>query len=1273
MSSEYGWNQAGESVPHSTGIVRLEVTIFPSIVPLRERIRQHYAFQFNSFTIGQVISNEIQNLETISSSDGSEIGISFKKINNSLHTICGIVAIGSTIAGSEDTFFPGLTPSKNPTYTDRVKGQFYIDETGDRLYYPNEAAKKAHQTFVANGSLFSPSFNTLEEVAIFAQLDDQTSDPAKYKFYSSIISSPATILLPESDDKTKESKSKSTLNSSSKFEASDSNYIPGDPNGPSLGQALNDSNLIEGDSLANSSGKLLTTLPGQVPSAQQAQLVQSFKGYVGVTNVYVGNLITAMRQADIELRTENDGINFSGTFNDANIRSYRSFPPGIHASFIKALPIFPGEDFTIKFRRLSPNNPIAVVEDEISGPVRWKMQKQYRFIDTGSFHLSDNGVITANFGVCPLTFNKEGGSVFWNSRRTVPEQAGNYYLANQPYVAIEIDAGIENRYFLLIPEKGNVIMLEVTSDFEISQVVDEDGNLSKVIVGNRIPHSRVIHNFNITGSSLLKLDSFAVHFQHYRGMLEVTFDPIDVKQVVTRHRFGNDLPALLLNIKRYLFLDDPIIKDKINPEKIPIKLSGAVQVHMGHVKMAFNFSPITYPENATLNISYPVGITNLKGNKEAVNILLRASGSFSENEKSRSSSRSSGLIKNEFGTIPGQSSPYYMQFASSINEIINGKSYSANQSDFSEMQKMSITGPSSSSDPAWSSSYGTYGKQSNISASFRLTDTKEFVNRVHPYIVLSSGDMTLKGSSGSWTLKGATRPICQGFSVFVPEGAKSAWNGISADVTNNVLEFSDNWDRSDRTFLSHTGTLKFYLNKSDALPILENITAVQTEKGSLLKGVRKATSSNSNNVAQMGEYAGDQTAFLASLQDKYFYFEVRAWRDPLKTKSNNVGATGSLFNNPSTNSNSFFATYKNKVPDSENTLMFVGLCRKSSYNIMDSHIEMTCKLEDYWSILDSLSWLNPPFYDAMRDYDAVMDVMQRAGFFYERSNRDPAFLINKFVTTPSDSDYHEIAYDGSKVLANDYVLPGSYNTLNQPLFRPTSGTGKYSETLKRFAEISGKVIYFDRRGIMHFDIPPDELEIMQITGSSSNKILYTAPILDIFSHTYTSPNGNVVPWWNIVIEGYTFERAVNDIVNEIRVVSSTPEGTLVSAAHMNRASLSDIDLPGFIGFRKMFMQKSGYFGSGEAVRKQVERYTTMFNAPVVANFTVLGRVGLQAGETILIDGPGHSGAYRLLLTNVSNTILPKENSWKANVSGRYFIPGEKIKFNGTTINIGGGG
>jgi len=1277
--TDYGWDKSSGSLPHSSGVVRIQVTIFPTTVPLRKRVRQHYSYQFNTFTVGQIPSNQMENLETIADEKSGAIGITFKKIDNIEHTVCGIPFINTMIGVSEEPDsqnYINNKPSKPPTYYDRVGGKYYVDDIGDSLYGKNELTKKEHQTFVAAGSLFSPGFMTANDILSYvANESDSLIYSQKLKFYLSIRPEQSTIRLAETF--TVSVRDFKQYIKPAKAGIADSSYIGPNPNGASFFEGSNSNPDNDGDWMKQFLG---TGGQGNVPDFN----IQQFVGYVGVNNVYIGNFYSQMKNAGISPKPiVRGGINFNGKFSDANVKTYSNLPPGVHISFVKALPIFPGEDFTVKFRKLSTDHPIAAVEDEQSGAVRWQMRDSYRFIDSGSFHTdssssgvgtsNDNGIITANFGLCPPAYEGKDGK--FNTERRIPSVAKNYYLADQPYVIVEVDGGIENRYFLIIPQHGNVVLVEVTSDFEIVDYVDADGKFTKYLDGSRMPHSRLVHNFNISGGALLAMDAFSIHFQHFRGMLQVTFDPMQKSQVVSRKRYGVNIPEKLVPPDG-LFVDDPNIKDKLNPEVIPIKLAGSVIVHMGHAKMAFNFSPITYPASSTINLSYPVGITNLEGKDSAVNILLRDAGGFSEDEKGKkkSAQTNNALIKNESGkSVPGQSAPHYSHQANVMYETLSGSLTPVSYTDFSLNQKLCITGPAGSSDPAWGQQYGSLEKPSSIYASYRLTDAKEYVNRIYPYITIESGDMSLSGDSGSYTLKGATRPICSGFSVFVPEGKKAGWTGVGADVTNNVMEFTDTWDRSDRSFLAHSGSLKFYLNKSDALPILENITAVQTEKGKVTGGVRKAERVDSGFLASFGDNTGDQTSLLASLQDKYFYVEVRAWRDPYKTRSYQVGASGDRGNTgPSSVENGFYATYKNNIPDSENTLMFTGLCRKSSYNISESHIEMSCNIEDYWSILDNMTWLNPPFYDAMRDYDAVFDVMQKAGFFYERSNRDPGYLINKLVSTPSDSDYYEIPYDGSKVLANDYVLPGSYNTMNQPILRPTGGQDKYSAILKRFAEISGKVIYFDRRGVMHFDVPPDEMEIMQMTGRSNGRAMYEAPISDIFSHTYSSPMGETIPWWNIVTGSYTFERAVNDIVNEIRIMSSTPEGSLVSAAHMNRASLSDIDLPGFIGFRKTFLQKSGYFGSGAAVRKQLERYTTMFNAPVIAKFSILGRVGLQAGQTILMDGPGYSGAYRLLITNVSNTIKPRENEWLASVAGRYFVPGEKIKFTGSTISLGAG-
>lgn len=1260
------------SAPSNTGVVRMEVRIFPELVPLRKRIRQQYSFQFNSFTLGQVTSNDLHNLETVMDNNENSIGITFKKLGGIYHTVLGFPlssGTGGSASASLETSVQ-FAPTKPIEYDVSFTGDYYLDDNGSRLYNDfSLSAMKEHQTFVIDGSLFSHGFRTIEDVVgKVGQLSDDNSE--KFKAYAALVPTAETVRLAETISFSKglaaDSIGASRL---SNLSVNDSDlFVPGgwNPNDEYLLQFIPD-----GDAYKKR---------GSVLSEQQ------YVGYIGIRNVYPGSIVELLRQAEIDPFSENEnnfaqeGISFKSEskFSD-KASSYRGLPPGVHATFKKVTPLFPGEDFTIRFRKLSVEHPIATVEDESTGELRWLMLDQYSHIDAGlndnpnSSAFTGNNFLRRNNAVCPFYYEQIENS-YQNTQYIDVKKAKNYYLADQPYVVIDIDGGPDNKFYLIIPNNGEVVLVEVTNDICIFDAPNSLGELTTHIEGffhNKYV-SRVIHGFGISGSSLLSQESWAVHVQHYRGSLQITFEPSNETHNIIRKNYGKNLPSIFklgIGVSGEVG-ENQDIKDKIKGEFAPTKLGGSLKVHMGHVKMAFNFSPISYASSATLKIENPVGITNLDGNKEMVNILLRTAGGYEESENKKFKVLSA-MIKNESDEdVPGQSDPFFTQQAGEFVEIINGKNSSTAIESLPFSFRQLTTGPNSID--VYPIIYGRVSSKSKISCNYTLKEPNEFVNRIFPSVTLRSGDFTFYSakSKATWTLKGAMRPVCDGFSVFVPEGAETAWTPVSADVTLNVMDFSDNWSRSDKNFVEHSGSIKFYLNKGDALPILESLNAVQTEKGKLFGGVRAASKFDTTGSIDYGYARGDMSAFLASLQDKYFYIQVRAWRDVAKTKTHNVGLVNSFSELPSS-PNVFYGTHKNKYPDADNTIIFTGICSKSSFNIMDSHIEMSCNLNDYWMIFDQMKWLNAPFYDCMRDYNAVMDIIQKAGFFYENGKNSPGYLINKYVTTPSSNEYYSIPYDGYTVLANDYVLPGSYNSLNQPMFKPKADES-YSEILKRITQISGKVIYFDRKGVLHYDIVEDDLEHQQVEGASPNKPLYQATPYDIFSYTYSKIDQKNVPWWNVIIGDYNFERVVNDIVNEIRVVSSTPNSTLVAAAHMNRASLSDIDLPGFIGFRKMFLQKSGYFGSGEAVRKQVQRYSMMFNAPLKVSFSVLGRVGLQANQTIKVDGPGASGPYRLLLTNVSNKIDPGNNSWLASLEGRYFLPGEKIKFSNTTLSIGTG-
>lgn len=1296
------------TAPASTGVVRMEVTIFPDTVPLRKRARQAYSYQFNMFTLSSTTSNQIKNLETISIENNST-GVTLKKYEAIYHTVCGLpfgyVEATDSASSSANAFSSGIVPAKPNDYRPTVVEDYYIDDLGTRIYsYEFLRAMRDHQTFVLDGSLFSSNFRTQEDVdKLLKNSPTEITIPSlnlsgsntinikdvREKALKAILPNGGTYELAETMSEYDYIRSRSfDISNFSRAKWHDSGFFTNNSNSylqsadsleTNVWKSFDGSSVDTSDVYKNSSTNLFNDEEEQ---RQRKSKITTYAGYVGIKNVLPTSFVELMRQAYISFVTIPRAHSFKdeASYNDLENGvigidvdgNFSAVPPGVHCTFRKVTPIFHGEDFTIRFQKLSVQHPIATVSDETVDGLKYFLRESYRSIDSAKNQSTSTSGVSQNNAVAPFFYkNIEGTEVLDNTKYLDIQKARNYYLGNQPYVVVEINGGTDNRFFLMIPENGEVLMIEETSDAIIYDDIDSfSSNVVPHIWKDGKQRSRVIYGFGFSGKSLLSLDSFSVDFQHYRGSLQVKFSNNEKIHVITRKVYGRNIPQTLIKQA----LDSFYAKDRVQGELVPIKLYGSVKVHMGHVKMAFNFSPISYPPSATLNINNPVGIMNLDGKKEFVNILLRTAGGYEESEN-KPFNDNEYLVKNESGDpVVGQESPFFNQQAHNFIESLNGEKKKFNIKDLPLAYRQSVTGPIPVDMKSEDFKFFKLLRGSSISAGFNLTDAKEFVNRIYPYITIKSGDVQFKAikSGHTWELKGAIRPVCDGFSVFVPEGTEPAWKPVSADVTVNVTSFSDNWTRSDRTFMAHSGSISFHLNKADAIPILESLSAVQTEKGELFSGVRKAKSFDTNGAINYGYSVGDMTSFLASLQDKYFYVQVRAWRDPVKTRTHGVGLADN-YSTYSENSTSFYGTHHNRYPNAENTIIFTGFCKQSNFIVRESHIEMNCNLVDYWEMLDQMKWLNPPFYDAMRDYNAVMDVIQRAGLFYEKGRNSPGYLIHKYLSTPSNGDYYEIPYDGYSVLANDYVLPGSYNTMNQPMLKPVSGQDSYGSFLKKIANMSGKIMYFDRKGVLHFDIPEDELELFQVEGASPGRVIYQARPFDIFSFTHSVANGEQVPWWNVLIGEYKFDRAVEDIVNEIRVVSSTPDGTLVSAAHMNRASMSDIDLPGFIGFRKMFIHKSGYFGSGAAVRKIVERYTTMFNAPVRASFQVLGRVGLQANQTILVDGPGTSAPYRLLITNVSNTITPSENKWVANLQGRYFLPGEKIKFSGTTLTVGAGG
>jgi hypothetical protein len=346
---------------------------------------------------------------------------------------------------------------------------------------------------------------------------------------------------------------------------------------------------------------------------------------------------------------------------------------------------------------------------------------------------------------------------------------------------------------------------------------------------------------------------------------------------------------------------------------------------------------------------------------------------------------------------------------------------------------------------------------------------------------------------------------------------------------------------------------------------------------------------------------------------------------------------------------------------------------------------MTCELSDYNKILEDTLWFNSPYYDAMRDVNVVYDIVVQAGLFageYDGSF-DPASLVKKYSDLPTASEYSVVEHNGDCFLYNDYVLPGHYDPLQNPLFKFEQGSS-FFDAIKRLAGVSGKTAYFDRLGVLHFDVPEDEEELYNIDKADSGRVFDRPPIKASFWWTSHPGRTNAqenagsggicgdnssFSIWNTVIGEYNFKRLQADTVNEIRVVSSTPEMKLLIGSFVNVKSLYDPTAQGFRGYKKVFLQQSGYFGSRDAVEKTISRYSTMFTPPSYASFKVLGRSGLRPMNTITLDGIGMSTPMRLVLVNVSNSIDASKNEWTTDLEGRYFYPGQILSFKGNTIKL----
>lgn len=1407
---------AGGKLPASLGKVRVQVLLFESgRCPFVRRTRQIHEFKFTRTTINFMNAAKKEDISILEY--GPSIGVSLQRASKGRMSTCFAEGYIYQQPTDENSDYNSLDVANNQFMTQ------YASQ-------PSENIQSSPEELLQSSQIGQFQITGYNEIAAAYRAENDTGF-----LHQLFVPCPGLFTDIYSVDKARE------VAKAFSFTGEDNDRSPLEDLAPVTRTREISEPRQRPDNAKPGEQQLSTEDMDPAPSMACVQLDSSFTG-----NLFerLGQQIVASSAFSSTKKSQLLGKAPGATATDAPV--YANLNPGMHASYEKAIGIMPGLDFSVKIFNTTgqfPKATLTQVGKEEGVPAEnartilknpaFVMREDYSFLDplyvgtvggdvsaeersdgistpstpSAGFSVANSTCadVWKNFGVAAFVSKSDANGVSL-PEFIIPPDAERFYLANQPYVIIEIDGGPENRFFIVIAHEIDVSIFEVTSDPEFVQAfANNSGKSINVLRGGPL-HSRLIGSIKQKGASLLKSESFELSVQHFFGRLQVSIDGKE-PVILERHRWSDKIRELAKKgpLSEGMIQEmDEDNKSGDNQSFLPIKLCGKVRVHVGHFRAAFNFSPIQYVKSTTISTAMPVtalevakdesGFGPLGGSGEgfgntpllqlqdfsgggtsieldAISILLRSKGARNGLLSSADDIESGKVVG-----YPGEEAAHFYQSCHRLSESIRGLGVVTSHVEFSEDVRKTIpgdpTGSVADSDPSAYAvrdlsliSSGTGEVETADSPCSIIAEAKiepnpanAYAANITPTITLNSGTVYFYGGEKEYKLEGLIRPICTGFTVFIREDESDRWTADPIDITHHVVSIEDNWSRQERSFISHSASMKLYLSKGEAQGSIESIDPA-TGTGGTQQDLDFGQGGSDTNYSQT-----DHSDYLASLQDKYFYVTIYAWRE-------NAGEfNGTMYDDLGTGESA-----------KRRKALFTGLCNDVSFSTESNKIMMSCNLRDYSMVLENIRWLNSPYYDAVRDYNVILDVVAQAGFKIGRtasssqgagaannlvassnpsdsidlstssasdlsgliaaqsSNNSeltlPGRLIYELARTTPVSDYKVIQFGDEQVIWNDMVMPGKYGPLNEPAFKPGL-TDPYMNILQKIAKLTGKTLFFDQNGVMHFDVPIDEAEMQQLDASTAEgKSFPSMKISDYFSWTVNDPgleqppgsfsnsassfggltseqpddlfisltssqltsqdtsftgpanlagSSGIYPykWWNVVSgSSYSFKRLTKDVVNEIRIISSTPNMSKLVAGHLNRNSVVDPSSPSFIGFKRMFYQQQAVFGSRDTVQAMVSRYTRMFNAPVEVSFTVPGRTGLRPMQIIEFNGFGMAGAVRLLVGSVKNSINADTNSWETAIEGLYFIPGERVVFSPTTwgvnpvtgsVNDGGG-
>tara|TARA_B100001778_G_scaffold334404_1_gene345626 strand:+ start:24979 stop:28476 length:3498 start_codon:yes stop_codon:yes gene_type:complete len=929
----------------------------------------------------------------------------------------------------------------------------------------------------------------------------------------------------------------------------------------------------------------------------------------------LANPVTLMQQLGVE-----------SEFKDTNTQVYKGVNPGIHWRLEKRTPCFQGEDFFVEFQRHAFSSDVPRTDG-----ATFQMRNRFKHLDVNSIPQGEVGCNITNLAMVELD---QDGAV-------VEDSKDKFDLSKQAYYIIEIGIGsqgitsdedifndVGHNYYIILAEKAAPIFCHY--DRIYVRCGEDDGSLDvgsgprRTPVLSEEPILRRLATYRGANSKrLLEQENLRVTVRQHLGRIVVTFSGYEDNPWIIERSDLTPRPDLDS-------AEDAQSESDFISERVPMIIpNGRVALMGGNIKASFIFAPMTYTDAVDMPMPQPLSVLG-PADSEDISLLLRDKGvsqlldvntsdNNKQNEKKPRKLTTSNFQYNQDAEVYRETIDGIVEdtFAMQIQPDLvrkRGKAPNLQQSEENRDRPRSVIGITSRR------GLQPIGSETPYAFTLQATANLQAGTYVFPAVPGDAED------GEDWWLDKCMTPIMTGFRLYSPADDNPAFRKQVIDVSHHVLSFSEDWRADDwqsgqLNTIHHQGQIAFLLN-----------------------------------AGMQFEDEQNYASYLHSLSDKAFYIQISVWWE------------GGIMPLPSRDID---------------RVLFTGLCFGGEITYENNQRVMKCNVVDYSDILRDQKFKNSPFFDKMRDFNAVYEILQLASF---RDGTDddggvsdqsqPASLLRRLADYNEGNNWINLVHNGETLFNREFALPGSYDILQEPFLRFQDGD-TYYEAIQRIASLSGKIFFFDRLGVFHYDALPYEQELFSFQQGSGNNEELDAFDWDRLSKVdfFASPadrNDNDIH--RQVFNAYTIKRNVEDINNEIRVISTTPDGKLLVAGHTNFDSLFDPDKPGFLGYPKEFMQQDGIFGDEATLKWYIKNLTKMFIPPVTLRFEAVGRNLLRALDIVTFRGLGMIEPQRLIIGSIKSEIDPQSNTWMQEFECYWLFPSTNIEWgetNNTTVALDG--